>query len=197
MIFLTWSSFKVQVLNKALLRWNDRDLFYSITYEGFETSVLKDSGSDQADFETYYKNSGNKSVLQTVETSPFSAKVINGKKLYKRVIGITAAVVSASPNDVIYTATLTWAKMKEIQIVGSEVGDKVDLRVLDTATGTYSGYPNTVLNQFGFNVNLPSGFYSQQSEFDADVFSGLQLKFTYTSVSDKTIGINLIMNEVV
>jgi hypothetical protein len=197
-IFLDWTTFKAQVTTKGLLRFEDRDTFYKLFYNDFDCSILKSEspGADQVDFETNYKSAANKSVINTVETSPFASKTVQGKKLYKRVIGINQELTTGS-NNIIYVATLAWAKMKEIQIINCDIGDTVNLIVLDTATGTYSTIPNYPLNQFGFNVNLPDKFFSQASEFDADIYAGLQLKFVYNSISDKTIRINFIMNEVV
>ena len=64
-IFLAWSDFKTRVASKSKLRFVDRDSFYYIYYQDeggfFETSILKDSGSDQTDFEANYQSSANKS----------------------------------------------------------------------------------------------------------------------------------------
>lgn len=59
---LVWSEFKTQVTNKGKLRWIDRETFYLLLYEDFESSVLKDEGSEQTDFETNFKTQSNKSV---------------------------------------------------------------------------------------------------------------------------------------
>lgn len=60
--YLEWSAFKVEITNKAKLRFNERETFYQLFYGDFECSVLKDSGSDQTDFETNYKSNANKSL---------------------------------------------------------------------------------------------------------------------------------------
>lgn len=199
MIFLEWTTFKTQVTNKALLRWEDRDTFYKISFGDFETSVLKSEtpGADQTDFETNYKTLGNKTALSTIETSPFAAKKLNGKPLFKRVIGIKNAVTASSITSFEYTITHAWAKMKKIEIIGGELGDEVTFKVLDTPAGTYSGVPNYQLNQFGWTVNISKDYYAQDSEFDADMYAGIRLKFEYYSVSDKTARANIVLNEVV
>jgi hypothetical protein len=61
-IFLEWTTFKLQIINKGKLRFVDRDVMYLCYYNDLETSILKDSGSDQTDFETNYKSLANKSV---------------------------------------------------------------------------------------------------------------------------------------
>ena len=64
---LSWTEFKVQVANKNRVRYFDRESYYYITYTDeigtFETSVLKDDGSEQTDFESNYKNTANKSIV--------------------------------------------------------------------------------------------------------------------------------------
>jgi hypothetical protein len=61
-VYLSWSSFKAQATIKGRVRIIDRDSFYLCYYNDFETSVLKDSTSDQTDLETNYLPFVNKSV---------------------------------------------------------------------------------------------------------------------------------------
>jgi len=74
--------------------------------------------------------------------------------------------------------------------------DTAELRVYDNASGTYSGFPNALLNQFGYTLNMAKDYYARTSPFDADLYQGMVLKLTYVSISNKRIGINIIMNEV-
>jgi hypothetical protein len=66
MVFLSWSDFKSIAVNKVKVRKVDRDTFYHLTYTDvggdFETTILKDSGSDQTDFESNYDSYTNKSA---------------------------------------------------------------------------------------------------------------------------------------
>lgn len=135
--------------------------------------------------------------VQSVEVASipvFAAKTIGDKKLYKRVVGIRAPLIPGA-NDVLWTCTFPWVKFAAIEVIGAELGDYVSLFVLDTITGTYSTIPSQVLNQFGFTANLAKDFYEHKSEFDADLYQGLQIKIVYQSLSAKSVGINLIMNE--
>ena len=136
-----------------------------------------------------------------VGSSPaFTAKTViatdgSTKKLYARTTGFQASV-AVGANSVSYTATYPWAKVTGIEVINCEALDVVQLKVLDTTTGTYSTIPNYTLNQFGFTVSLPKDFYQRISQFDADLYVGMVLRIEYTSVSAKTVGFNLIMNEV-
>ena len=137
--------------------------------------------------------------INVVSQPPFGAKTlsINGvtKKLYARTVGFQQAL-STGANDVSYTATYPWVKLTGVEAINCEALDYVNFMVHDTAAGTYSGYPNALLNQFGFSVNLAKDFYRRIADFDADLYVGMVVKIEYTSVSAKTVGFNFIMNEV-
>lgn len=130
-----------------------------------------------------------------MEHAPFATKEMAGKKLYKRVTGIQAAVTTGS-NEIVFTVTYPWVKLTQIEIVNCEALDKACLKVFDDANGTYSGTPNYEFNQFGFTVNCSKDFYKSASEFDSDLYVGMKIKVNYQSLSNKTIGINLVQNEV-
>lgn len=164
--------------------------------------ITTPSTGDQLDFETNYKATGNMLVgLSVVNQPPLGAKFVTisgiGHKLYARFTGLQFTVNNGS-NTLTYTATYNWAKIVGIECVNCTTLDTVDLKVLDTAQGTYSGVPNAVLNQFSYTLNLPAGYYQRMAQFDADIYVGMVLQFTYVSNSllAKTIGINLLMNEV-
>jgi hypothetical protein len=65
--FLEWTAFKAEVKCKGRLRYVDRENFYLLEYmdhsgnDSLESSVLKDDGADQTDFETNFKALANKS----------------------------------------------------------------------------------------------------------------------------------------
>lgn len=62
--YLVWADFKVIITTKGRVRFTDRIDFYKMTYADtvgvFETTVAKDAGADQVEFETYYKPYANK-----------------------------------------------------------------------------------------------------------------------------------------
>lgn len=128
-------------------------------------------------------------------TLPFAAKTYGSKKLYKRVVGIQQAVALGVDTTFTWVCTFPWVKFMAVEIMGGETGDTCSFFVLDTSAGTYSGVPNAPLNQFGFTANVAKDFYEQRSEFDADIYQGLQIQMVYHSKSDKIIGVNFVMNE--
>lgn len=130
-----------------------------------------------------------------VEQPPFGAKTINGKKIFKRVMG-TSKVVTAGETNIDYIIPFDWAKITGLEIVNCACMDKIALQVIDSATGTVSSTPGLLLNQFGTKVNMPHGFYEHRSEFDADLYKGLILRVIYESKTEKEVGVNFILNEV-
>lgn len=135
-----------------------------------------------------------------VQSSPaFGAKTFlaNGvtKKLYARNTGVQQALTAGS-NVISYTLTYPWVKIIGVEVINAEALDYVDLKVKDTAAGTYSGVPNYTLNQFAYAHNVPKDYYIRMAQFDADIYVGMVLEITYYSISAKTVGINWIMNEV-
>lgn len=198
---VSWTDLKAFLDSRSLLcQWivinNSYRIFANDGGFGLNCIIPMDgtAATDQAAFEASYKTAGNKSPTQG-SSSPFASKTIGTKNLYKRVTGMKFPVVMGS-NNLNYVATFPWVKFTGIEIINGEVGDFISLYVLDTATGTYSTVPNAVLNQFGYSVNVIPVSYVHKSEFDADIYQGLQIKMVYTSVSVKTIGVNYIISEV-
>jgi hypothetical protein len=130
---------------------------------------------------------------------PFGSKsiLVNGvtKKLFARFTG-QQYTVAIGVNTLTYTATYAWAKLLGVEVVNCEALDTTDFKVYDTAQGTYSGTPNALLNQFSYALNLPKDYYQRMAQFDADIYAGMVIQITYTSISAKTIGLNLFLNEV-
>lgn len=140
-------------------------------------------------------------IKTSVQTIPaFGAKTFihtDGtlKKLYARNTGIQQ-VLAVGANTISYTLTYPWVKIIGVEVINAEALDYVDLKVKDTAAGTYSGVANYVLNQFAYSHNIPKDYYIRMAQFDADIYVGMVIEISYHSVSAKTVGINLIMNEV-
>lgn len=201
----TWCGMEIQsgayyeIQSAEELRWaNDSALLVDIAAG---VAVVNNGVDDIADVNTainYLKNDLPTSISVS-STPPFADKtmVIAGvtKKLYARTVGIQAAL-SVGANTITYTATFPWVKITGIEAINCEALDTAHFKVYDTAAGTYSGYPNALLNQFGYSVNLPKDFYKRIADFDADLYIGMVIKVEYVSISEKTVGLNLIMNEV-
>jgi hypothetical protein len=203
---VTWTQLRNFSNTKKLpIQWIDLDDGYTLkVFDGFfelECTLAKDGNADVAEFEATYKLTLPAATLSSsVQSTPaFTSKTIQvgtaTKKLYARNTGMQFAVTTGA-NTLTYTATYAWAKILGVECIGAESLDTVDMKVYDTSTGTYSGVPNYMLNQFAYSVNIGKDYYVRLSQFDADLYVGMIIQFTYTSVSNKTIGFNLIMNEV-
>jgi len=118
------------------------------------------------------------------------------KRLFKRVSGIQCTLITGA-NTIIYTVPYSWVKITGLEVISGQGLDVFSVEVLDSVAGTYSGTPSLKLNQFAFSLNVSGGFYAHSSEYDADLYQGMQIKITYSSLSDKTVGFNFILNEVV
>lgn len=137
-------------------------------------------------------------VLQEVTiaaTPAFANKTIDGKKIYQRVTGESYSVVTGAN---IHTFTIPYAacKINGVELINGEIGDSVTFSILDTASGTLTTIPNYNLNSFGINVNVAKDFYRHMSDYDADLFAGLQIEVEYISVSNKTLYVNYHLHEV-
>ena len=154
--------------------------------------------SEQKDFEDTLKIKGNKSY--TVKTQPFSSKILpDGKKLNGRLHGISG-VVSTSPGNIDFVVPYDNCKITGVEIIGGELGDKVNFKIFDTPTGLISGVPDLLLNQFGIDVNITSSLYKRDFAYDADLIKDLKLRIEYTTANlnllPKNIHINFVIHEV-
>ena len=167
-----------------------------------DTSISNDS----MDFVTNFLPTGNASLIQNSTISsqpippPFNAKIItcNGvvKKIFKRTTGLQVDVTAGTSTVILFTIPYAWCKITGADIIGGESLDTISLFVLDTTTGSYTTVPNSVLNQFGFNVNVSSINFINDSNYDADLYINMQIKIVYTSKTNKTIGVNLDLHEI-
>lgn len=189
--------YEIQAMEET--RWaNDSLLLADIANS---IAIVNNGTEDLSDLNQaidYLKNNLPKDVKisNTIDNYPFSAKILaNGKKLYARVHGIQPTL-AAEANTIDFTIPYSWVKITGIMVYGGEALDKVDLSIYDTAAGTYSGVPNYKLNQFGFAANIAKDHFEWTSPYDADLYQGMIIRITYTSISAKTVGINFILNEV-
>lgn len=212
MIEVSYYALKSFATSRELsVQWLDADNnLYLHAFDGYFhlTCTLNQSLhiEECADFAANLQANGNKSLitktaLQTIP--PFGSKTIsiNGinKNLFARFTGLQF-YVNSGPNTLEYTATFPWVKMLGIETVGGVAGDTADLKVYDTAAGTYSGVPDLLLNQFAYSINVAPNFYNRMAQFDADLYQGMIVRITYNvaaaEVSGRYLGINLTMNEV-
>lgn len=204
MINVDWSTFKSVVTAQALpFKYVTLDGNYYMYTEAANpitchVGITVPANADQTDFETNLKPKGNRSSAVTL--TPFADKVLpNGKRLFTRVHG-TSSSVAGTPDNIDFEIPYAMCKLTGIDIINGELGDKINLKILDTATGTISGVPNAVLNQFAFNVNIASNFHKFESKYDADMIQGLKIRVEFDAITPdllpKTIYINFYLHEV-
>jgi len=132
---------------------------------------------------------------------PFSKKTLpNGYKLFRRKYGIRMNCIKNSSTLFNFIVPYAQAKINQIEIVDGHAGDQLDFKVYDTPTGTISTVPNLMLNQFGFLVEIPNGFYRDESQYDADMIQDMKIEVTYKNNdlnNDKSVGINIVYHQLV
>jgi len=196
---ISWAAFKSIVgSDKARIKEIAFGNEYSLNYfdGGFSIEAVLDrdptDSTDLYDYETNYQP-----FVNAAQTTPaFADKTLpDGMKLYKRMMGVSQALIVGS-NSVVYTIPFPHVKMSGVEIIGSELGDYSDFFILDDTSGTYSTVPSLQLNQFGWSVQMSKDYHEEKSNYDADLYYGMQIKLGYNSITNKTVGFNFDLNEV-
>ncbi len=202
-IDVTWQAFKIAVQSNTNIQ-----VYYTLiegvynlrAFDGVSQlicSLPNDGRTDTVDFETTLKAKCNRSIA--IKTLPFADKILpNGKKIYTRIHGIQAEVQN-SMDTIEFVVPYTSCKITGIEIFGAKLGDIANFKVVDTASGTYSGAPNYVLNQFGFSINLSKDTYKYISDYDADLYINMRLRIEYDALDEvlpRPIYINFILHEI-
>lgn len=129
-------------------------------------------------------------------SSPYSIKESSdGKKLFKRVHGVTIAC-SVGSNIFDFDIPYTHAKITGIEILWSDEGTTADFFVLDDNLGTYSTIPNYLLNQFAFDSGIGKDHYEHKSLYDADLYINMTVSAVLNCTVAKTICVNFVLDEV-
>lgn len=148
----------------------------------------------------FLKQMTSREVTISNNLQAFAAKVLpDGSKLYKRKHGVKGDSIPAnSSGSVTFTVPYAVCKLTDVEVMKGKEGDEVDFFILDTALGTVSSIPNFPLNQFGFDVQITKDKHSEHSEYDADLFAGLQLMFQYYNNNDTAVkpNFNITLHEV-
>lgn len=152
----------------------------------------KDGGADQIDFDNNYKSNANKkeSQLQAVFADK-TAHEFDGQ-------GFSGNAIKNTSTNIDYTITGT-RDFSGIEMINGAIGDNIMMRILDDASGTYSGYPNATLNQYGTNWFVRENFV-KNLPYPARVYTGMIVRFVYTNANvstDRTIYFNLDLHKVV
>lgn len=110
--------------------------------------------------------------------------------------GIVCVAAASVITNCDFTISYAHVKFNGIQIEGGALGDKANLKVIDTAAGTYSGVANATLNQFGINWNL-SPYTREKLPYASDLYSGMIIRVEYVNseATVKNIYINYYIHE--
>jgi hypothetical protein len=132
-------------------------------------------------------------------TTPFLPKKQGENKLFRRKKGFKSSeIADGSTGTIEIIVPFPSVKINELEIVNGKEGAVLDFKVHDTPTGTISTVPNLMLNQFGFDVELPDGFYRDRSEYDADLIQDMKIIITVknNTGSPYTCRGNIVFHEV-
>jgi hypothetical protein len=137
------------------------------------------------------KDSSGKVITQL---SAFAAK--SNHTFKGQGISCTATLSASSNCD--YVIPYAHVKFNGIEIINGQVGDKVNLKIIDTATGTYSTIPNYTLNQFGYDWYLKNQEASKEIlPYVSDLYNGMIIRVEYNNASSvsRTIYVNFYIHE--
>lgn len=130
---------------------------------------------------------------------PFASKYVDNGRLFLRKHGYDFL---ANPNTTtVFEIIVPYniCKLDSVEILNCNVNDCVDFKVLDDDIGSLTTIPKQIINQYGYAVRMPEGFYKDQSKYEADLTGGMYLQITYNNkqTSAKTICVNIDFHEVV
>jgi hypothetical protein len=134
-------------------------------------------------------------IARTINETFTSKNLVDGKKLFVRNHGYSHELAIGA-NDIEITIPYAHCKINELEVIGSEIGDKVNFKVLDSVNGDYTTIPKYQLNQFAFNLNLSKDHYRRHCSYDADLYLGMIILIEYDSKSAKDVGVNIVLHEV-
>jgi hypothetical protein len=162
---------------------------------------LDPANEETAVFLASYLTSANKQTVEQIQ--PFLSKILpTGKKIYRRAHGLAFTLNDSATNSGItiveFTVPYAQCKITEAKILWAPEGIFANFEIYDTAAGTYSTIPNYKLNQFGFNIGITKDFFSDKSDYDADLYYGMIIRATFTNNTNvtKPMCIDLVLHEV-
>ena len=138
-------------------------------------------------------------VTQSTSNAFANKKTREGNSLFKRIHGMGSLELDAGETgDFELEIGYDWVKLEALELIGQTGAITCDLFILDDETGSYSTVPKYMLNQFGFDIEIPLEHYRSTSQYDADLYRGMfvLLQVTNTSVFTQNIRANIELNEV-
>lgn len=209
-IELSWTDFKTTVgTNKTRIRYVDRDTFYLLkfiddTSSIFTTSILKDSGNDQTDFENNYQSLANTSYLapQDTDGSPLARNKITKSGWHYQLHSVE---FSSSKRAIDYSKNVSgsdigFCTMKAYDDQDAEItSDENLVNAVKTIISWEPTHDYDIVGSFLFQLSTPTenlrmwciGVPDVSSQYGGSkpfVEGGINLKFLDTNESLKVDG---------
>ena len=200
-IEIQWPIFKTFIFNRNLsIQYIDIDNnYYLYAIDGvFSLSCLipkSDSPStDQADFETNFKPSGNKKFEQ--DSNP----LVNTDLFKLNAVGFSGVGTNGTTSNIDYKfSAIRYIRGLELILENHVPGDKVCLQIVDVDNllGAGAGY---VITEFADNWNIASDKQSQgliMQPFRAKIPAGFYLRIEYhsTGSTDVNVRFNMVLDQ--
>jgi len=150
--------------------------------------------------DVYYSASAIPVPIAIQYSPPFAAKTLpDGRKLFRRKHGTSGTISGNSTGTINFSVPYENCKINKVELLNGKIGDSVNLKVYDTPTGTISGVPDYMLNQFGFDVYINNSYYEDTCNYDADLIEDMVVSLEYTNNSSESVTIywNICLHEVV
>ena len=191
--------FKTQVIGKSLKHFNykkDGRLFL-VAIDGPLYFIHRLAAINLKDYENTFAATANIKVGDEVVISPFASKGKNhfrGKGTRTNCLKNTVTNVDfhIPPSSTNGMATFRY---NGIELLNGAFGDDVDLLIIDSAAGTFSGYPSdppiVPLDQFGDNWNVKPDMV-KILPYEATLYTSMIIRVAYKNNGneDRLIGVN-------
>lgn len=196
MIDVAWNELKTIAVAKDLpLQYVDVGPRYIVYIADGPISLITTiskihNADDVAEFEASFKGKSNRPIAQV--NYPFTSKVMNGYKLYRRVHGQVASLVANGDTLVEFEVPYALCKIDEVQLVWFPEGVTCDFTV------ACPPIPDP-LSQHAFTVPVAENFHTEKSSYDATLVTGIVLQMTLHNTTEivKTVGVTWVLHEMI
>lgn len=119
------------------------------------------------------------------------------RQIHPHIKGISAPL-GIGVNSIQWKIPYENIKIIRVEVINAQIGDKMNFNILDDENGKFSQIPSSILETVGHDINLAEKFHRYE-DIDARNLFGLYkdmiLEFYVTSLSEKTLYINLHLEE--
>lgn len=128
----------------------------------------------------------------------FSSNYTADGRLFKRKHGYSVDLKANELKLIEIPIIYNKCKLDKVEIIGCDLGDSVNFKILDDDLGSYTTIPKQQLNQYGFDVKLPEKYYEDSSKYETNLTQGLYILIEYQENAniDKKVHFNIDFHEV-